>query len=118
MIDKVLVLTLERCFERQQAWLGASRMRDIPEDIITFVQAHDNNGVVELSDIAELASADGFEFVEEYALGTVTEYVQQTPASVCQIWNISRVLRHISENNETCLFLFDDHMLLNTPKRT
>ena len=111
MIDKVLVLTLERCVDRQRAWLGASQMRGIPLEIISFVKGHDGSDYRDMSEIAEAASIDGFRFVEEYAIGTQTEYVQQTTGSVSQVWNYARILRHISERSEVCLILNDDKML-------
>lgn len=111
MIDKVLVLTLERCIERQRTWLGASQMRDIPLEHISFIKGHDGKDYEDMSEIAQAASADGFDFVEEYALGTTTEYVHQTPGSVSQVWNYGRILRHISERSEVCLILHDDKMI-------
>ncbi len=111
MIDKVLVLTLKRCSDRQRTWLGASQMRGIPLDMISFVQGYDGKDYPDMDSIAIAAAEDGFDFVEEYALGTVTEYVQQTTGSVSQIWNFARILRHISERDETCLVLTDDKML-------
>ena len=111
MIDKVLVLTLERCIERHWSFLGASRMRGIPTEKITFVQGHDGNDFEDMTEIAIHAAADGFEFVENYAIGTKTEFVQQTNASVSQIWNYARIFRHISEHQETCLILNDDKMI-------
>ena len=111
MIDKVLVLSLERCADRQRTWLGASQMRDIPLDCIRFVQAHDDTAYDDMDSIAAAAASDGFSFVEEYAIGTVTEYVQQTKASVCQVWNYGRILRHIAERDEICLVIHDDKMI-------
>jgi len=111
MIDKVLVLTLERCVDRHHAWLGASQMRDIPLEVIHFVKGHDGKAYDSMETIAVAATEDGFDFVEEYAIGTVTEYVQQTPGSVSQVWNYARILRHISEQDEVCLVLNDDKML-------
>ena len=111
MIDKVLVLTLKRCTDRQRTWLGASQMRDVPLDVISFVEGYDGKDYPDMDSIAIAAADDGFDFVEEYALGTVTEYVQQTTGSVSQIWNFARILRHISERDETCLVLTDDKML-------
>lgn len=111
MIDKVLVLTLRRCPERHWSFLGASRMRDIPTEIIGFVEGHDGKEFADMTEIAIHAADDGFNFVEEYAMGTVTEFVQQTPASVSQVWNYGRILRYISENQWTCLVLNDDKML-------
>ena len=111
MIDKVLILTLKDSLDRQRTWLGASQMRDIPLDIISFVQGHAGKDYEAMSDIAKAAAADGFDFVEEYAIGTVTEYVQQTKGSVSQVWNFARIFRHISERPEVCLVLTDDKML-------
>ena len=111
MIDKVLVLTLKRCADRQRTWLGASQMRDVPLDVISFVEGYDGKDYPDMDSVVIAAAEDGFEFVEEYALGTVTEFVQQTTGSVSQIWNFARILRHISERDETCLMLTDDKML-------
>lgn len=111
MIDKILVLTLRRCTERHWSWLGASRMRDVPTEIVGFVDGHDGQNYDDMESVALAAAADGFDFVEEYALGTVTEFVQQTPASVSQVWNYARILRHIAENQHCCLILNDDKML-------
>lgn len=111
MIDRVYVLTLKRCVDRHQAWLAASQMRDIPLEIVGFVEGHDDRDFEDMHEIAAFAEADGFGFVEQYALGTVTEYVQQTPASVCQVWNFSRILRHIAEHDHISLILTDDKML-------
>lgn len=111
MIDRIYVLTLRRCVDRHQAWLAASQMRDIPLDIVSFVEGHDDKGFGNMSEVAEFAAVDGFDFVEEYAVGTRTEYVEQTIASVCQVWNIARILRHIAANDEVCLVIFDDKMI-------
>ena len=111
MIDKVLVLSLERCVDRQYAFLGASQMRDIPLASIRFVKAHDDEGYTDMGAVATAAAADGFGFVEEYAIGTVTEHVQQTKASVCQVWNYGRILRHIAERDDVCLLIHDDQMI-------
>lgn len=111
MIDKVLVLSLRRCVERHWAWLGASQMRKIPLEIVGFFEGYDGSLFSDIDDVSESASADGFGFVEEYALGTVTEYTQQTPESVSQVWNFARILRYIAERDETCLVLADDKML-------
>lgn len=111
MIDKILVLTLRRCVDRHLAWLAASQMRDIPLEIVGFVEGHDDNDFTDMDEVVGFALDDGFGFVEEYAVGTVTEYVQQTTASVCQVWNIARTLRHIANSDEICLFIFDDKML-------
>lgn len=111
MIEKIYVLSLKRCTDRHQAWLGASQMRGIPLEIVEFVEAHDDKMFEDMDEIAEYARVDGFPFVEEYAIGTKTEFVQQTKGSVCQVWNFSRILRHISQNLETALLLIDDKML-------
>lgn len=111
MIDKVLVLTLRRCPERHWSWLGASKMRDIPTECVEFIPGHDGKDFDSMAEIAEHAATDGFPFVEEYALGTVTEYCQQTTASVSQIWNFARIFRYIAQGEQNCLVLTDDKML-------
>ncbi len=111
MIDKILVLTLERCVDRQYAWLGASQMRDIPLERVRFVKGQDDKDYDSMAAIVKAAENNGFPFVEEFAIGTVTDYVQQTPGSVCQVWNYGRILRHISERSEVCLVIHDDKMV-------
>lgn len=111
MIDKILVLTLRRCPDRHWSFLGASRMRDIPTEIISFVEGHDGKDFESMNEIAIFADQDGFGFVENFAIGTKTEFCQQTKASVSQVWNYARILKHISENEHTCLILNDDKMI-------
>ncbi len=111
MIDKILVLSLRRCSERHYTWLGASKMRNIPIECVEFVEGHDGSLYESMEDVADFAKADGFDFVEEYAVGTTTEYVQQTTASVSQIWNFARIFRHIANGEKVCMVLADDKMI-------
>lgn len=111
MIEEVIVLTLEHCIERHWAWLSASKLRGIPEDNISYVKGHFGEDYGDMQEIADAAARDGFGFVEEYALGTVTEYTQQTPGSVSQIWNYARILRYIIESGKICLVIVDDKMI-------
>jgi len=111
MIEEVIVLTIERSVERHWAWLAASKLRGIPEDNISYIKGHFGEDFGDMQAIAEAAARDGFGFVEEYAIGTRTEYVQQTPGSVSQIWNYGRILRYIIDSGKTCLVIVDDKMI-------
>lgn len=111
MVDEVIVLTLADSFERHWAWLGASQVRKIPYENISYIKGHAGRDFENMEEVAAFAAADGFDFVEEYAIGTVTEYVHQTPASVSQVWNFARILRYISDSTLHCLVLTDDKML-------
>ena len=111
MIDKVLVLTIPESENRRWLWHGASQMRKIPEEHIYFIKGHAGKDFENMEAVAKAAAADGFNFIEEYAIGTVSEFAQQTPASVSQVWNFARIFRHITEMDETCLVIVDDKML-------
>lgn len=114
MLDNIYVLTLERSQDRHESWLGAAMhpLCGIPHDLIKFfvgVDAKDYNG--DMQAVADAAVQDGFGFVEEYALGTKTEHIQQTAASVAQVWGYAKMLRDIAEKQETTLIIWDDKML-------
>ena len=114
MLDNIYVLTLERSTDRHESWLGAAHhpLCGIPNDLIKFfigIDAKDYNN--DMQAVADAAVKDGFAFVEEYALGIKTEYVQQTAGSVAQVWSYARMLRDIAEKGETTLIIWDDKML-------
>jgi len=114
MLDNIYVLTLKRSTDRHESFLGAAShpLCGIPEDLIKFfvgIDAKDYND--DMQAVADAAAQDGFGFVEEYALGTKTEYVQQTAGSVAQVWGYARMLRDIAEKGETTLIIWDDKML-------
>ena len=112
IIDKVIIQTIERNADRHQRVLGAAAMMKIPDDRLLFSIGQDNLDFDDdMERITEAAKADGFEWASEYALGTKTEHVQQTPATACQAWNFGRNLQYIIDNNLTALILWDDKMI-------
>ena len=112
MIEQIIVQSLRRLENRHHAFLGAAAMQDIPPEIITFLLGKDNYDFQESFDaIADAAEADGFPFVRHYTQGLRTEWVQQTPATACQIWNFARNLRYILYTEKTSLIIWDDKMI-------
>lgn len=113
-IDTIIVLSIERAVNRHWALLGAALqpLCGIPEDLIQIYNGPDgrkyNNDMLIAADAA---AADGFPWVEEYAIGLKTEYVQQTAALTCQIWSYAQILRYLVETQQTGLIIWDDKML-------
>ena len=113
-IDTIVISTIKRARTRHWTQLGSSQhpMCAIPEGLLNFYCGPDALEYdKDLGKVAEAAAADGFPWVEEYALGTRTEYVQQTAASVCQIWAYAQILRYFVEEELTGLILWDDKIL-------
>lgn len=112
-IDLIAVLTIERAKRRHDSFLGAAMhpLINVPVDILKFFIGIDGADYEDMQAVADAAKADGFAWVEDYAIGTVTEYVQQTRASVAQIWGYARILRYLVETKQTGLILWDDKML-------
>ena len=112
-LDIITVLTIERAKDRHQSLLGAALhpLIGIPPEMLKFVIGIDGKDYDDMQAIATAAAEDGFGWVEEYALGTKTEYVQQTRESVAQIWGYARILRFLVETNQTGLILWDDKMI-------
>lgn len=114
VLDAVIVLTLRRSIDRQEAFLGAALqpLCGMPYELIKFFIGIDGKDYEDdMTAVANAAVADGFGFVEEYALGTTTEFVQQTAGSVAQLWGFARILRHIVETQQTALVVWDDKTL-------
>lgn len=111
-IDRHLILTLNRSGERQRSVLGASTALQTPTDKISFVRGHDNKDYNDDIDaIVEAAEADGFPYVRQFAQGHKNEYIAQSVSGACQVWNYSRILRHIASGTETCMVSWDDRCL-------
>ena len=111
-IDRIIVMSLERTPKRWRRWEGAAAVMNIDPSIVSIAFGKDNKDYNDnMKRVAEAAIEDGFPFVEEYAKGTVENGIQQTAATVCQIWNYVRILREIIKTKETALIIFDDKML-------
>ena len=111
-IDKHLVLTLERSQHRQWAMLGGSVAMQTPVDAIHFVMGHDNKDYDDdMERVATAAEDDGYPYAHYFAKGLSDGLISQSASGVCQVWNFSRVLRHIALGTEICLVTWDDRLL-------
>lgn len=112
-LDIITVLTIKRAKNRHESLMGAALhpLIGVPPEMIKFVIGIDGKDYENMTAVATAAAEDGFEWVEEYALGTKTDYVQQTRQSVAQIWGYARILRYLTETEQTGLILWDDKMI-------
>lgn len=112
-MDIIIVSTIERATDRHEAFLGAalSPMCGIPESLIHFYMGPDGADYPDIGAVGEAAVADGFPWVEEYALGTRTEFVEQTRASCAQVWAYAQLLTFLVEQNLTGLIIWDSKVL-------
>lgn len=112
IIDKIIALNLERRENRRWAFLSAASVKRIPRKRIFFHKAEDHLDYSnDFSEILSAIQADGFGYLSCYGQGLETEYAKQTPASLCQIWNYCRLLRHISQGSFEMVFLTHDDRL-------
>ena len=113
-IDTILVMTVERAKERHDSLLGAlmQPLCGVPPDLIKFCLCADAKDYgSDMAKVAFAAVSDGFPWVEEYAIGSNTEFVQQTAASTAQVWAYAKMLRYIVETEQTGLIIWDDKSL-------
>ena len=111
-IDKHLILTLERSKTRQWAMLGGCTAMQTPIEKIRFIEGHDNLDYDDdMKKVARAADADGFPYAEYFARGLKNEVIGQSASGVCQVWNLSRILRYIANGTETCIITWDDRIL-------
>ena len=108
----VIVLNLERAEGRRKAFQGAASQRSIPQDAIHFNKGKDHQDYDnDFSPIIKAAAEDGFPYIECYGKGLSGGGIQQTPGTLCQIWNYCRIFRHMVETDQTALVIHDDRMI-------
>ena len=111
-IDKHLIQTLKRSTNRHWAMRGGAGAMQTPKDKIHFIAGHDNLDYDnDMTAVADAAAADGFAYAHCFAKGLKDDVLSQSASGVCQVWNFSRILRHIALGNETCLVTWDDRVI-------
>ena len=111
-IDKHVILTLERSKDRQWAVMGGSVAMQTPKEKIHFIKAHETEDYNDdMKRIANAAEADGFPYTHQFAKGIKSGDIGQSASGVGQVWDFSRILRHIAMGTQTCLVTWDDRIL-------
>ena len=111
-INRVMPLTVKTSANRHHAFRSGAVAHGVPVEDIEFFAGHAAKDFDDdMQAVARAAADDGFPFIYEYARGTITQFTQQTAASVSQVWNVARFLRWLKDADETVLFLWDDKMI-------
>ena len=112
MIDQVIALTIPRSVDRQWLYFGRMTAMGVPANRIFFFRGadakHFNNSYDKIADAAE---KDGYPFVRQFQGYTDVLRVQQTPSQMAQVWSYAKILRYITEIDQTVLVTWDDRYL-------
>ena len=110
-IDKYIMVTMPSSIKRQWAALGGSVAKGVPENDVIYFEGRDARDYgSNLSYVAQAAAEDGYPFLEQFAVGLKSEYIQQSAGNVALFWNWARVLKRIAESAETCMVIWDDRI--------
>jgi len=109
IIEKTLIMTLEKTPDRLTSCLGALSTVHIPPDTLTPVYGNDDFDYEKSRHMCEAAAADGFEVFEKVLENG--EHNRKPISDMTQCWNYLRLWRKVIALNVTCLIIQDDYTL-------
>ena len=112
MIDRYIILTIPRSVKRHWAMIGGAAAMRVPEDKLFFYAGVSaENYQNDMKEVAKAASAEGYTFLNQFAIGLKSAWVQQSAGNVALFWNWARILEWIAASGETVLLTWDDRIL-------
>ena len=112
LIDRYIVLTMPRSIRRQLLIFGNLCTQQVPYEKIEFIagiDARDYN--FNMKEIADAADADGYGFLQQFALGIKEQYTKQSAGNIALFWNWAKTLKYIATSGLTAVILWDDRFL-------
>jgi len=109
IIEKTLIMTLEKTPDRLTSCLGALSTVHIPNDTLTPVFGNDDFDYEKSRQMCEAAATDGFDVFEKVL--EKNEHNRKPITDMTQCWNYLRLWRKVIELGVTCLIIHDDYTL-------